>query len=179
MEVYLKDYNLPTFDKISYLNLENHKTLERPNRKLCFPVLSACRLDTLYYNGYKLRLLITETGLEWFVDDLLFCFFGNGERPKNILSRLRELPPTLKYKRDINFGDDIKRRHTTIAHDVVWDVMAQALTSDQLFQFIEWYKLHTKYIHLETARSSKQDVIDYFRQSRPISSGVGRLGAAA
>jgi hypothetical protein len=167
MKVYLKQCSLPKVE-----NYKQHLHHEILNLKpTTLSLITTCQLDTLSYRGNKLRVLRTEHGLEWFVKDLLQCFFAT-YRPKSVLARLRSLPPSLKFKRHIDFHGGLERRCTTIAHEIMWDCFATCLSYDRLFEFYEWFMLHTEYINLVDLRASNQDAIDYFRISRPIEHGA-------
>jgi hypothetical protein len=168
MKVYLKQCSLPAFENIysKRHELQSRESFGCSRDVSRLSIIVSGQLNTLYYRDSKLRLLCTETGIEWFVDDLLQCFFSKTPNAK-FLAKLRSLPSSLKFKRHIDFGDRIERCHKTVAHEIMWDCLALVLTVEQLFDFYEWFMLRTEYICVSSARASNQDVIDYFRASRP------------
>lgn len=161
----MKIYCKRSTDSVSIKRCDNESdyTLQQPYH-----------MDMLHYRGRKLRLLCTPYGLEWFVEDLLQCFFLTESRPAKLIAKLRLLSSPLKLKRYIDFGDGNKHCHTTIVHEVVWDCLAVGLSNEQLFEFYNWFTLSTKYIHIENARTSQPEILNYFRKPLQV-----RVKAAA
>lgn len=148
--------------------------IKRCDEESDYIIVEPCHIDVLHYRGLKLRLLCTPYGLEWFVEDLylLQCFFLTQLYPAKLIAKLRLLSSPLKLKRYIDFGDGNKHCHTTIVHEVLWDCLATALSSDQLFEFYTWFTLSTKYIHIENARISQPDIVTYFCKPPKVQVGL-------